>query len=50
MWKHLKDNRGSYPIWPAIILACIVVAIVFIGLLLIYFDSPIISQLGGYIG
>lgn len=36
MWKHLKDNRGIHPIWPALIIAVVVVLIVFIGILMLW--------------
>ncbi|MBQ8806290.1 MAG: hypothetical protein IJZ68_07555 [Bacteroidaceae bacterium] len=43
MLKHLKDNKGLHPIWPALIIAFVTVLIVFIGILLLWSDSPVFA-------
>lgn len=45
MWNHLKDNSGLHPVWPALIIALIVVLIFFVGLLALYTDHPIIGDI-----
>ena len=45
MWRHLKDNHGLHPIWPAIISAVVVVLIVFIGILMLWSDNPILADI-----
>lgn len=44
MWNHLKDNRGIHPIWPALIIAIVVVMIVFIGILMLW-DNTLFADL-----
>lgn len=43
MWRHLKDNSGVHPIWPALIIGFVTVIIVFIGFILLFSDSPILD-------
>lgn len=43
MWRHLKDNSGIHPIWPALIIGLVCVLIVFIGFILLFSDSPILE-------
>lgn len=45
MLKHLKDNHGISPIWPALIIAFIVVIVFFVGLLMIYSDHPMLADI-----
>lgn len=39
MQNHLRDNHGTHPIWPALIIAVIVVSIVFVGILMLWDDT-----------